>query len=552
VFKFTDGPEPYNPAHIITNLGRVAEMIRRSEEVLHGFRLKYFERSSELVNTSYARDTAQVKDIERAKDSVIIIPASHETIVRDLDSRANYVSVVETPMGQMEKVVHVPGNLPDQIHDRVRSNPREVPYPSLDMVTGSPVLLPSGDVHRGGSFQESVLFVNLDFRRYAVVPDRPTKRDAEIAMMQFEPIFKCFPFVDPPGKTVEWNKTASYSVVLASIFSLVARPHLGLGAIPLFGATAPTRRSGKTKIFECACMAALGHRPTAAHFTDEEEMGKHLQPLMRVGDRAILLDNVERSLQSSKLCILITGGVMRDRVLGESRDVILKNYSVIFCTGNNLVIGGDLSARAVRTDIDPVMERPEDRKFSFDPVSLAAERHPQLVVAALTALRAYLLAGSPWTKDSEEGGKKVVKVVTRGAWGGFEAWDRLVSGCLMWLGFADPYEARERIMDADPIRSANVDILEEWYARYKDRVISLREIRNDEKGEVYKALLKDNRWDGHFAQWILRRLEGQSCGGLRLVRQAGQSRYKVQKMEKAPQSSFPYKAGVVTEPTEPF
>jgi hypothetical protein len=81
------------------------------------------------------------------------------------------------------------------------------------------------------------------------------------------------------------------------------------------GATAQSQRSGKTKIIEAACMAALGHRPMACHFTDEVEFDKHVQPLMRAGDREILIDNVERSLQSSKLCILVTGGVLRDRVL---------------------------------------------------------------------------------------------------------------------------------------------------------------------------------------------------------------------------------------------
>jgi len=513
-FEFVEKAPPLDPQHIVTNPGHVAEMIRRSEAVLHGYGLKYFERNTELVNTAYGRDLAVVKGIERDRDSVIIQPASRETILRDLDSNAVFVRRFETALGTMEKVVHVPRLLPDQLHDRVRSEPREVPYPSLDIVTSAPVLLPSGSVHGVDSlFEESVMFIGAHTKRFARVPEYPTREDALAALRQFDDIYCMFPFMDPEREGLAWNLTASYAVALAGVLSLVARPYLGLGAIPVIGATAPSRRSGKTKIIESACMAALGHRPTACHFTDEVEFDKHVQPLMRAGDRAILIDNIERSLQSSKLCILVTGGVLRDRVLGESRDVILKNYSVIFATGNNLVLGGDLSARAIRCDIDPREERPESRAFKFDPVKRAQERHPQLVVAALTMLRAYLLADSPWNLKREP-------------WGGFERWDKLISGCLTWLGTADPYEARERIINADPIRMSNMDILEAWHLMYKERTVSFADIRKD-KGEVYESLLKNGMWDGHFAQWVLRRLEGQTIGGYRLERMPGRSHFRV-------------------------
>ncbi len=358
-FEFLEKAPPLDPQHIVTNPGHVSEMIRRSEGVLNGYRLKYFERNTELVNTAYGRDLAVVKGIERDRDSVVIQPASRETILRDLDSNAVFVKQVETALGTIEKVVHVPRLLPDQLHDRVRSEPREVPYPSLDVVTSAPVLLPSGCVHGVDSlFEEGVMFIGAQSKRFARVPEYPTREDALAALRQFEDIYCMFPFTDPEREGLAWNLTASYAVALAGVLSLVSRPYLGLGAIPVIGATAPSRRSGKTKIIESACMAALGHRPTACHFTDEVEFDKHVQPLMRAGDRAILIDNVERSLQSSKLCILVTGGVLRDRVLGESRDVILKNYSVVFATGNNLVFGGDLSARAIRCDIDAREERP--------------------------------------------------------------------------------------------------------------------------------------------------------------------------------------------------
>ena len=204
---------------------------------------------------------------------------------------------------------------------------------------------------------------------------------------------------------------------------------------------------------------------------------------------------------------------MRDRILGKSENISVKNYSVIFATGNNLIFGGDLSARAIRSDINPNVERPEARAFDFDPAQRAQERHPQLVTAALTILRSFLLANSPWTAN-------------RQAWGGFEKWDRLVSGALIWLGCADPYQARERIIGDDPIRSANADLLEAWYLRYQERATSFADIRRD-KSDVYEALLKNGQWDGHHAQWVLRKLEGQTIDGKRLVRAGGRSQFRV-------------------------
>ena len=214
--------------------------------------------------------------------------------------------------------------------------------------------------------------------------------------------------------------------------------------------------------------------------------------------------------------------------LGESRDVILKNYSVIFATGNNLIIGGDLSSRAIRCDINPKMERPESRAFNFDAVKLAQDRHPELIVAALTVLRAYLLANTPWKTE-------------RQAWGGFVRWDKLISGALIWLGYRDPVETRDRIINDDPVRMGNSDILEDWYARYKSVPVSFTDIQRD-KGPVYEHLLKGGSWDGHYARWILRRLEGQVVGGYRLVRLEGRSRFMVLSGDEQ-QDGFDYAAG---------
>jgi len=438
-FEFVEKAPPVDPRNIVVNPGHLDEMIRRSEKVLFDIGLKYFERGGLLVNSCYGRDLPEEKQPKRAEDSVIIQAASDESIVRDLDARATYVLRKETLIGPIDKEVDVPAKLPGQIHDRVRSQPREVPFLSLDMVSGVPVLLPSGKIHevlmpsdgpspRGSIYEERMLFVGGNTKRFPTIKERPTKDDAIAALEQFEQVFCGFPFVDG-NETLAWNETASYSTVLSGALALVARPFLGRKAVPLHCVSAPAPRSGKTLVVEAACVTALGHHPTPAHFTNEEELGKQLHPLVMSADRAVLLDNIERTLQSSKLCILLTGNSLRDRVLQESREELLQNYSVLWATGNNLIIGGDLTARSLRCNINADMERPEEREFKFSAVARAHELHPQLVMAALTALRAFLLAGAPWE-------------LKRQAWGGFEEYDRLIPACLVWCGYRDPYLTR--------------------------------------------------------------------------------------------------------------
>jgi hypothetical protein len=148
-FVFRDKAKPLDAEHIVTNPGHITEMVRRSERVLYDMGMKYFERSNELVITCYGRDVPEIKDIERAKDSVVIIPASTETIVRDLDSRATFVILSATADGIEESVVHVPGILPDQLHDRVhsegwrgslRSTPQEQSMGRVSCAVGAPAI----------------------------------------------------------------------------------------------------------------------------------------------------------------------------------------------------------------------------------------------------------------------------------------------------------------------------------------------------------------------------------------------------------------------------
>jgi hypothetical protein len=518
--QFTEHPATAPPTGIDASPGKVKEMVKQSETVLHGIGLKYFERNSELVHTAYGRELKSknaISKITRDDASVVIRHASAETITRDLDSLTSYFTIGEKgkPIS-----VHVPWSVPRQIHDRVRNEPRDVPFPTLEMVTSSPVLLPSGRVHTQ-IFEEGVMFVNHGQNVFPAIPEAPSKEEARTALDLFDSIFSKFPFIDESTqKDATWEerkRTSSYAGVLASVMSLVARPFFNRGGVPLIAYTAPARRSGKTLLAEAACGAALGHKPTTVSFVDEGEFGKHLQPLMRHGDRAVLIDNLERPLQSMKLNILLTGGVLQDRVLGESRDVTLTNHAVFFVTGNNLSIGGDLTARSIRIDINAEVERPESRTFDFNPYDRAVELHPQLASAAILALRAFIVAGMPWTPK-------------RPLWGDpFVRWDSLISGCLTWLGYGDPFTTRDRVIEDDPIREKNADLLELVFNRFKNRVFQIRELR--EVAEVAELLHKDGGWDGYHVRWVLKKMENQIINGYCLKRCEGGSKFMVVKTE---------------------
>jgi hypothetical protein len=85
----------------------------------------------------------------------------------------------------------------------------------------------------------------------------------------------------------------------------------------------------------------------------------------------------------------------------------------------------------------------------------------------------------------------------------------------VWCGYRDPYETRQRIIDADPIRTANAGILEDWYTAYGSITVSFAKLKKD-AGEVFDALCYDGHWDGFHALHILTRLADQPIGGYRL------------------------------------
>ena len=118
--------------------------------------------------------------------------------------------------------------------------------------------------------------------------------------------------------------------------------------------------------------------------------------------------------------------------------------ALITATGNNLIIKGDLTRRSVVCRLDPKVERPELRQFTYDPIADAKDHRAELVAAAITILRAYHVAGRPNRPPRLQS---------------FEIWSDTVRGALMWLGAGDPAGTMDRLRKADPVLASLTAVL---------------------------------------------------------------------------------------------
>jgi hypothetical protein len=191
-----------------------------------------------------------------------------------------------------------------------------------------------------------------------------------------------------------------------------------------------------------AHLIARGSKIAArAYEHDDREMKKAITAIAIEAIPAVMLDNIAGRLGGASLDAVLTSTVWSDRILGESRttgDLPMK--TIWTATGNNLVYGGDLGRRVLPMRLTTPEEKPEDRtEFRHkDLFGWIEQNRARLAVAALTILRAYILAGKP-----DQGG----------SWGSFESWHRVIRGAVYWVGWADPMETRESIEDSDDTAS---------------------------------------------------------------------------------------------------
>src|SRR5262249_43546016 len=131
-------------------------------------------------------------------------------------------------------------------------------------------------------------------------------------------------------------------------------------------------------------------------------------------------------------------------------------------TGNNIVFVGDITSRVLVCDLDPRCERPEERSFDVNLHRYIPEHRHEIVVAGLTLLRAFHVAGRP------DQGLMV--------FGRFEDWSDWVRSSIVWIGLPDPCDTRRRVEEGDPVRQQLADLLKVLQERFSSNAFSVSQV----------------------------------------------------------------------------
>jgi hypothetical protein len=311
--------------------------------------------------------------------------------------------------------------------------------PVLFGVVTAPTLRYDGSILQEPGYDErGRIFFEPNGVPFPTILDKPTRAQALAALEQLKALIRGYRF-DAAGR----------SVTLSCTITGVVRS--ALPAAPGHGFDAPVPGSGKTKLFDIASVLATGHRAAAiaasAGRNATDELYKQLAASVLAGDQMILLDNLEIVLDLPLLCQILTEEKVTIRQFGRLKNVVAACVALVGATGNNLAIAGDNMRRFVVARILIDVERPELREFGFDPVEEARNHRPDLVAAALTVVRAYLVSG---------GRQKLPPL------GSFERWSRWVREALVWLGEADPVDTMERIRTVDTAMIRRRQLMKAW------------------------------------------------------------------------------------------
>jgi len=345
-----------------------------------------------------------------------------------------------TPEGM--KDVNVPENVPSDVANIVHKAAQHPGVRELVGVRNMPILRTDGTLAQAPGYDPVSKILYRPTVLWPLVPEQPTYEDARAAAALLLDWVADFP----------WCTDDDAGVWLAYVLTLCGREAVD-GHVPFFAIDASTRGSGKSTLADIASIIAYGREAERRSWIEEDgEFRKAALAIALEAVPSVVFDNVTGPIGGQEIEKLITASYVQGRLLGFSKDVEAPQRAVFCSTANNTLFTRDMPRRVVSCRLEPNVERPETRTgFRVENIlSATKERRAEFATAALTILRAHVVAGMPNPNPEP--------------FGSFEAWMKRIRAAVVWATDGiDPMKPRRVIASDDSTVNEVVAWIEALY-----------------------------------------------------------------------------------------
>jgi hypothetical protein len=448
---------------------------------------RLFQRGSNLCRLRVDPDT-QAPSLELLEEA---------RLCNALARVADWMRETEKPDGRI-KCENVPP--PREVVRDVGAMPCYPGIPAIRALVESPTFSQVGDLVIAPGYHPDARLLYHPAAGLTVppVPERPTADEVQEARrLLVEEVFGDFPFAGD----------ASRAHAVAAAIQPIVRPMID-GPTPLTVFDAPTEGTGKTLCVSCIVVINTGREPEAiSEARDEDEWRKRLTATLAEGPTFVVLDNLNRMLDSGALASVLTATTWKDRVLGVSRTLTVPNTATWLSSGNNTRMSRELIRRTLWCRLDSKQDAPWERANFRHPhlLTWVKEHRGTLLWAVLTLVRAWIAAGRP----------KGTKTL-----GMFESWAEVMGGVLDVAGIpgllANAQEFRRAATDqADEWRA----FVTAWWAKYAQQSVGVLQLYELAKEQcLLDGVLGDK--EGHSQRtrlgWGLRKARERVFGAYRI------------------------------------
>jgi len=291
-----------------------------------------------------------------------------------------------------------------------------IPLPWLTRVVSVPVFAPDGRLITAPGYDTAsgIYYDPAPGLGIPAIADAPTADEIAAARaLLLDDFLGDFPFVSD----------ADRAHALAAILHPFVRGMID-GVTPLHGIEATGPGSGKGLLAAAVVRPFAGSNIGIITQPDtEDEWRKHITAMVLEAQTVVQIDNVTRPLDSGTLAGALTAPEWSDRLLSTNTQIKGEILWLWLMTANNPTFSTEMIRRTLRIRIAPTVDRPWERaaaEFAHpELLAWADEQRGALVAAALTLVRAWVVAGMPPGTETM---------------GSYEQWARVIGGIFAVAG----------------------------------------------------------------------------------------------------------------------